>query len=251
MRFETAILRKTHLRRYRLCLAMLEAYTELAPWWERLALLGYCGLGSWVAGHLGVDTPGMWRKGERIMQDILAASGRSMPEIAALLRQLVQMRLNGSQALPFDEAKAEIYDQFYYPVGAHITFALQPSAIARLGFALQAVAAEGLDHPDPSQVLLQRCREARLLGLVVFVGPGDPCEDEDRDGEHRRARASAGRSPGPSARPPRGPARRPWRSGSSSSWQRSSRPRRRSCSTRRWSCGCRPGPAHCCAPRCG
>jgi SAM-dependent methyltransferase len=169
MRFETAILRKTHLRRYRLCFAMLEAYTELAPWWERLALLGYCGLGSWVAGHLGVDTPGMWRKGERIMQDILAASGRSMPEIAALLRQLVQMRLNGSHALPFDEAKAEIYDQFYYPVGAHITFALQPSAIARLGFVLQAVADTGLEQGAVADL---GCGPGVMLAEILLSQPG-------------------------------------------------------------------------------
>jgi SAM-dependent methyltransferase len=167
MRLDT-ILRKTRLRRYGLCLAMIEAYADLAPWWERWALVGYCGLGSWAAGHLGVDTAALWRKGEVIMADILAASGCSMPEIAALLRQLVQMRLNGSHALPFDEAKARIYDQFYYPVGAHMTFAMQASAGARLEFVLRAVAETGLERGAVADL---GCGPGVMLSEILLSQP--------------------------------------------------------------------------------
>ncbi len=162
------ILRRTQLRRYGLCLAMLEAYSELAPWWERWALVGYCGIGSWAAAHFGVDTDRMWRKGEVIMADILAASGCSIPEIAALLRQLVQMRLSGSHALPFDEAKARIYDQFYYPVGAHMTFALQASAVARLKFVLRAVAETGLERGTVADL---GCGPGVMLSEVLLSRP--------------------------------------------------------------------------------
>ena len=165
----STILRKTQLRRYQLCLAMIEAYSELAPWWERLALAGYCGLGSWAAGHLGVDTAAMWRKGEVIMEDILAASGCSIPDVAALLRQLVKMRLNGDEALPFDEAKARIYDQFYYPVGAHITFAMQASAGARLAFVLQTVAATGWERGVVADL---GCGPGVMLSEILLSQPG-------------------------------------------------------------------------------
>lgn len=136
MKFESAILRRTRFGRYRRCLQVIQAYADLAPWWERLALVGYCGLGSWVIMHLGVDIGTMWMIGETIVGDILAVTRRSPQQIAQLLRQQVRMRLGGNHALPFEEAKARIYDQIYYPVAAHMAYAMQASAAARLKFVL-------------------------------------------------------------------------------------------------------------------
>ncbi len=146
MRIESALFQRTRLRRYHRCLEMLQAYANLAPWWERLALAAYCGVGTWVAGCFGVDTLALWGKGESILEDVFAASQCSPQEIAELLRQHVRIRLKASHAMPFEEAKVCIYDQLFYPIAAHIAFAMQPSAGARLRFVTQAAVTSGLEQ---------------------------------------------------------------------------------------------------------
>ncbi len=169
MRFESAILHRTRFGRYRRCLQVLQAYADLAPWWERLALLGYCGLGSWVIMHLGVDIATLWMVGETIVGDILAVSRRSPQEIAQLLRQHVRMRLSGHDALPVAEAKARIYDQIYYPVAAHIAYAMQASAAARLKFVLEAA---GTVRSEAARVADLGCGPGVMLAEILRAHPG-------------------------------------------------------------------------------
>jgi 2-polyprenyl-3-methyl-5-hydroxy-6-metoxy-1,4-benzoquinol methylase len=81
----------------------------------------------------------MWKRADSIIADVMASSRLSPREIAAMLRRYVQLALEEEDHLPFDEARVRIYDQPFYPVVTHFTFALQPSAVARLKFVREVV----------------------------------------------------------------------------------------------------------------
>ena len=140
MAWEMALLKRTRLKQYPHCLEMLNTYADLAPVWERCCLVGYVGLGTWLAGRFGLDMAETWQRGETVLNDMLFASEQSPREIAALLRQHVKVRLEKRDHLPFAEAKAGIYDQLFYPVAAHMTYAVQPSAAARREFVEDVIA---------------------------------------------------------------------------------------------------------------
>lgn len=134
---EVDLLRKTRLGAYRHCLAVLEAYAELIPLWQRSCLFLYTGFGTWLASRLGVDMAAMWTRGETVLEDALAVTNLEPAELAEMLRQFTALKVRERHPLEFQEAKAAVYDQLYWPLAAHVTFALQPSAIFRQNFVME------------------------------------------------------------------------------------------------------------------
>lgn len=134
MAWETALLRRTGLGVHRHCLALAEAYADFAPLWERCCLLMYAGIGPGVARCFGAETGAMWERADRIIADLFAVSRLSPREIARLLRSYIKIKLEDEEHLPLEEARTKIYDQLFYPIVTHFTYALQPSAAARLKF---------------------------------------------------------------------------------------------------------------------
>ncbi|MGB7922188.1 MAG: class I SAM-dependent methyltransferase [Pyrinomonadaceae bacterium] len=139
MALEATLFRRTRLGTHRHCLELVEAYAAFATLWERFCLAAYVGIGPGVARCFGADTSAMWKRADAIIADVMASSGLSPREIAGMLRRYVKLRLEEEDHLPFDEARARIYDQPFYPVVTHFTFALQPSAVARLKFVGEVV----------------------------------------------------------------------------------------------------------------
>jgi SAM-dependent methyltransferase len=139
MAFENRLFGRTRFRKYRHCLELIEAYGRLAPLWERVCLALFAGAGPALAGLCGVDTRENWARADRIVADVLAVTGAPAEEIARRLRRYARLKREGGDALPPDEARAAIYDQPFYPVVTHITYALQPSATARLDFVREVV----------------------------------------------------------------------------------------------------------------
>lgn len=139
MALETDLFKRTRLGVYSHCLALAEAYADFAPLWERCCLAAYVSIGPPVARRFGADTAAMWKRADSIIEDLFAASRMSPREIARLLREYLKVRLRSKDHLPFEEARAGIYEQIFYPVVTHFTFALQPSAVARLKFVRKVV----------------------------------------------------------------------------------------------------------------
>jgi SAM-dependent methyltransferase len=145
MAFEAKLFGRTRFRKYPYCLKLIEANAKIAPLWERLCLAIYIGIGPPLAKLFGVDTSEIWARAERIVADVFAVTGSTSEEIAHLLREYVRLRRDRDDHLPFDEACEGIYDQSFYPVVTHFTYALQPSATARLNFirgVVQSIASE-------------------------------------------------------------------------------------------------------------
>lgn len=134
MSFERRLFERTRLRKYEHCLKMIEANASLAPLWERICLALYASAGPALARLFGVDTRENWKRADRIISEVLAVTGLQPCEVAKLLRDYVRLRRGNRHHLPFDEACARIYGQSFYPVVTHFTYALQPSATARLNF---------------------------------------------------------------------------------------------------------------------
>lgn len=141
MAFEATLFSKTRFKEYRHCLQLILANSHFAPLWERFCLALYVSLGPALAGLFGVDAYSMWARADRIIADVLAVTESEPEEIARLLRRYIRLRKEGDDHLPFNEACARIYDQSFYPVVTHFTYALQPSATARLNFVKEVVAA--------------------------------------------------------------------------------------------------------------
>ncbi len=134
MAFEVRLLGKTRFREYKHCLELIVANSRVAPLWERVCLALYISLGPPLAKVFGVDAYSMWKKADQIIADVLAVTQSDAEEIARLLRRYIRLRRERDDHLPFDEACRGIYDQSFYPVVTHFTYALQPSATARLNF---------------------------------------------------------------------------------------------------------------------
>ncbi len=146
MAWESNLLRKGRWAKYTFCLDTMEAFIEQAPLWQRCCVFLYVVLGTWVATLFGVDMETMWAQGEIILRD-MAAVGRLKPrEIAEKLNQFVSVKLRGSSPLEFDQAKSDVYDREFWPMAAHMALALQPSAIARKDFVLEAADWMDKDH---------------------------------------------------------------------------------------------------------
>jgi SAM-dependent methyltransferase len=146
MAWEASLLRKTRLGVHRNCLELVEAYADFAPLWERLCLVAYAGIGPTVGRWFGGDTRAMWQKADEIIADLLAVSRLAPREIASLLRRYIQIKLEDEEHLPLEEARVKIYDQLFYPIVTHFTYALQPSAGARLKFVRETVKAITEEH---------------------------------------------------------------------------------------------------------
>jgi SAM-dependent methyltransferase len=140
MAFEATLFRRTRLGEHTHCLALMEAYAGTAPLWERFCLASYVSIGPVVAGLLGANTTSMWSKADSVIADVFAVSRLSPRELVRELRRYVRLTLEKKEHLSFDEAREEIYEQSFYPLVTHFTFALQPSAVARLRFIREVVA---------------------------------------------------------------------------------------------------------------
>ena len=140
MGFEASLFRKTRLGEHSNCLALMEAYAGAAPLWERFCIASYVGIGPLVARLFGFDATTMWSKADSVIADVFAVSRLSPLEIVRELRRYVRLSLEHKEHLSFEEAREEIYEQSFYPLVTHFTFALQPSAVARLKFIREAVA---------------------------------------------------------------------------------------------------------------
>ena len=164
MAWEAELLRRTRLGVYGNCLELVEANASFAPLWERLCMLTYAGAGPTVARWLGGDTGAMWRRADEIVADIFAVTGLAPREVVRLLRQYVRIKLEEEDHLSFEEARARIYEQPFYPVVTHFTFALQPSAVARLKFVRESVRAM---TDGPAEVADLGCGSGLLLCEVL------------------------------------------------------------------------------------
>jgi SAM-dependent methyltransferase len=139
MAFEAKLFGRTRFGKYRHCLELIEANSHFAPLWERLCLALFAGAGPPLARLFGVDTSENWARADRIIADVLAVTESSAQEIARHLRRYVRLRKEHDDHLPLDEARAAVYDQPFYPIVTHVTYALQPSATARLNFVREVV----------------------------------------------------------------------------------------------------------------
>lgn len=146
MSFEATLFRRTRLGEHANCLALMEAYAGAAPLWERFCIASYVSLGPLVAKLFGADTTHMWSKADSVIADVFAVSRLSPRELVRELRRYVRLRLEKKEHLSFEEARTEIYEQKFYPLVTHFTFALQPSAVARLKFIREEVASIREEH---------------------------------------------------------------------------------------------------------
>jgi ubiquinone/menaquinone biosynthesis C-methylase UbiE len=137
--WEVKLFARTRLGAYQNCLDLIDAYSDLAPWWERVLLAIYAGVGPPLARCFGGNTRSLWRQADAIVGDLLATSGMSPREIAESLRQYVRLKRNEDDHLTFEKARETIYDQPFYPLVTHFTLAFQPSAVARMRFVRRIV----------------------------------------------------------------------------------------------------------------
>lgn len=146
MTWEVQILKKTRLGVYENCLALIDAYAPLAPWWERIMLLTFAYLGPPLGGLLGGDTKTLWRQANEIVADVFAASALPPHEIAKALRQYAKLKRSEDHRLTSERAREIIYNQSFYPLVTHFTLAFQPSAFARMRFVRRAVQSLTTSH---------------------------------------------------------------------------------------------------------
>ncbi|MGB9178973.1 MAG: class I SAM-dependent methyltransferase [Pyrinomonadaceae bacterium] len=168
MAWETTLFKRTRLGVYQHCLELAEAYADFAPLWERCCLAAYVSIGPPVARRFGADTATMWKRADSIIEDLFAASRMSPREIARLLREYIKVRLRSKDHLPFEEARAGIYEQIFYPVVTHFTFALQPSAVARLKFVRKVVHSINSEHGTVADL---GCGSGMILCEVLTMKP--------------------------------------------------------------------------------
>jgi SAM-dependent methyltransferase len=168
MAFEVRLLSKTRFGEYKYCIELIAANSRLAPLWERLCLALYVTTGPPLAKLFGVDAYSMWKRADRIIADVLAVTQSGPEEIARLLRRYIRLRRERADHLPFDEACARIYDQAFYPVVTHFTYALQPSATARLNFVREVV---GTINAPRASVADLGCGSGVILSEILMMKP--------------------------------------------------------------------------------
>ncbi len=163
-----ALFRRSRLGTCHNCLTLLESYSTCAPAWLRCALAAYVAIGSALAHCCGAGAAAVWQNAESIITDILAVSRMSPREVVELLHRYVKLKLAGKDHLPFEQACAEIYNQPFYPLVTHFTFALQPSAIGRLMFVREVAAAM---TGGPAQVADLGCGSGLILTEILQMKP--------------------------------------------------------------------------------
>ncbi|MBA2735093.1 MAG: class I SAM-dependent methyltransferase [Acidobacteria bacterium] len=168
MAFEARLFSKTRFNQYQHCLGLIEANARLAPLWERICLALYIRVGPPLAKLFGVDVYSMWQRADQIVADVLAVTQSEPEEIARLLRRYIRLRRERDDHLPFDEACERIYDQSFYPVVTHFTYALQPSATARLNFVKEVV---GSIFARQASVADLGCGSGVILSEILKMKP--------------------------------------------------------------------------------
>lgn len=166
--WEVKLFARTRLGAYQNCLDLISAYSDFAPWWERVLLAFYAGVGPPLARCFGSNTGNLWQHADAVVGDVLAASGMSPNEIAKSLRQYVQLKRAENHHLSFAEARERIYDQPFYPLVTHFTLAFQPSAVARMSFVRRVV--ESVESPKAIVADLG-CGSGAMLCEVLRVRP--------------------------------------------------------------------------------
>jgi 2-polyprenyl-3-methyl-5-hydroxy-6-metoxy-1,4-benzoquinol methylase len=167
--WETALLRKTRHGVHKNCLDLIDAYSEFAPWWERVLLAIYAGIGPPLARCFGSNTRNLWQHADAIVGDLLAASGMSPKTVARSLRQYVRLKLEEDHNLSFEKARENIYDQPFYPLVTHFTLAFQPSAVARMRFVRRIVESVVSSNAIVADL---GCGSGAMLCEVLRVRPG-------------------------------------------------------------------------------
>lgn len=139
MTWEVKLFARTRLGAYKNCLDLIDAYADFAPWWERVLLVVYAGVGPWLARCFGSNMRNLWQHADAIVGDLLAASEMSPSKIAKSLRKYVRLKHQEDHNLSLEKARVSIYDQAFYPLVTHFTLAFQPSAVARMRFVRRIV----------------------------------------------------------------------------------------------------------------
>jgi ubiquinone/menaquinone biosynthesis C-methylase UbiE len=168
MAFEVRLLSKSRFRKYQHCMKLIEANSQFAPLWERLCLALYVSTGPPLARLFGVDAYSMWARADQIIADVQAVTQSSLEEIARLLRLYIKLRRGVDDHLPFAEACERIYDQSFYPVVTHFTYALQPSASARLNFVREIVRAIPARRASVADL---GCGSGVILSEILMIKP--------------------------------------------------------------------------------
>ncbi|MDT4895805.1 MAG: hypothetical protein QOH25_882 [Acidobacteriota bacterium] len=168
MAFEARLFSKSRFRKYQHCMKLIEANSQFAPLWERLCLALYISTGPPLAKLFGVDAYSMWARADQIIADVLAVTQSEPEEIARLLRRYIRLRRGVDDHLPFDEACERIYDQSFYPVVTHFTYALQPSATARLNFVKEIVRAIPAQRASVADL---GCGSGVILSEILMMKP--------------------------------------------------------------------------------
>jgi ubiquinone/menaquinone biosynthesis C-methylase UbiE len=166
--WETALLKKTRHRSYKNCLDLIDAYSNFAPWWERVLLAIYAGIGPSLARCFGGKTKNLWQQADALVGDLLVASGMSPNEVAKSLRQYVQLKREEDHHLSFEKARESIYDQAFYPLVTHFTLAFQPSAVARMRFVRRIVESVSSSMANVADL---GCGSGAMLCEVLRVRP--------------------------------------------------------------------------------
>ncbi len=166
MAFEARLFGRTRFGKYQHCLELIEANSRFAPLWERLCLALFAGAGPPLAKLFGVDTSENWARADRIIADVLAVTETSAEDVARHLRRYVRLRKVCHDHLPLDEARGAIYDQPFYPVVTHITYALQPSAAARLNFVREVVRGVGAQRAEVADL---GCGSGVILSEILLM----------------------------------------------------------------------------------
>jgi len=144
--WEVKLFKRTKLSAFKNCLDLIDAYSQCAPWWERVLLATFAGLGPPLGRWFGGNTKTLWQQSDAIVGDVLAASELPPDEIAKALRHYVRLKRNEDHKLSFEKARETIYDQSFYPLVTHFTLAFQPSAFARMRFVRRVVQSVVASH---------------------------------------------------------------------------------------------------------
>ena len=169
MTWEAKLFARTRLGAYQNCLDLIAAYSDLAPWWERVLLAIYAGVGPPLARCFGSNTRNLWQQADAIVGDLLAVSGMSPKNVAKSLRQYVRLKREEDHNLSFEKACESIYDQPFYPLVTHFTLAFQPSAVARLRFVRRIAESIASSHAIVADL---GCGSGAMLCEVLRVQPG-------------------------------------------------------------------------------
>jgi ubiquinone/menaquinone biosynthesis C-methylase UbiE len=164
-----ALFQRTGLAAYHNCLKLFDAYADQAPLWERTLLSLYVGIGPPIARILGGNTRTVWQQAEEILADIFSVTRMSPECVVRALRHYMKLKRQMDHHLPFDEACKQIYDQSFYPLVTHFTFAFQSSAVARLRFIKRTV--EGMTFRR-GVVADIGCGSGAMLCEILRMRPG-------------------------------------------------------------------------------